>query len=109
VVPRLRFGQVVEGFFSKDRVEVAEVRGDVLFEVGRLGIPFMSFCEPLGDCGCRSDVLRLGLESGCPYPIAFLERFIGEVVGLVLSFVCIFYEGGHRARPTSMYPLSILL
>jgi len=79
LVPRLGPRQFIEGVLGKYRVEVVEVRRDVLFMIHRLGVLLESFCQLLGNCSGHADVFCLGEESGCPDLVAFFKRFIREV------------------------------
>jgi len=99
-------------------VEAAEVWRDVLFVICGLGVLSESFRQPLGNCSGRTDVFRLGEESGCPDSVTFFKQFIREVgfwVGRLLGcqfgfvfLISIFYEGWEGASPAGVYLFSIL-
>jgi len=114
MVPRLGPRYFIEGVLGEYRVEVAEVRRDVLFMIRGLGVLSESFCQRLGNRSGRADVFHLGEESGCPDLVAFFERFIWEVsfwVGSRLGFIfliSIFYEGWEGAGLAGVYLFSIL-
>jgi len=124
VVPRLGFWQIIKRLFGEDRVEVAQVRGNVLLKVRLLGVPFEGFREALGDSGGRADVLRLRQESSCPDAVSVFQLFIRELIVLVVglkvgftgsesgSVVILFYvlrEGWERSSTAGVDPSDILL
>jgi hypothetical protein len=113
MIPWFGFGQVIEGLFREDQLEITEVEGDMSLIICQFGVSFEGFSELLENHRGCPDMFRFWKESGGPNLITFLELFLWGALRIWLEFIVlvihILYKGQKQASATGINSLGVLL